>query len=150
MPVKSRGGKRLWKRLAISGSGTRREDERVNHSLRIENLNDDIETGVGRLPWDNGASCDVSSAGERPVCGLGGVRCKGGVSPSQALAWNRRTCRLGTVGQGVAPWLRETGERREKPANARCSKGNLRTNLSATPVGSSLVPGSARILGQTR
>jgi len=79
MPVKSRGGKRLWKRPAISGSGTRREDERVNHSLRIEILNDDIETRVGVQPWDKGAPCGVSSAGERPVCGLGGVRCRGGV-----------------------------------------------------------------------
>ena len=33
------------------------------------------------------------SVGELPVCGPGGVRCIGGVSSSQALAWNRRTCR---------------------------------------------------------
>jgi hypothetical protein len=41
----------------------------------------------------------VSSARERPACGLGGVRCKGGVSSLQALAWNRRTCRLDTDDQ---------------------------------------------------
>jgi hypothetical protein len=41
----------------------------------------------------------VPSAGERPACGPGGARCKGGVSSSQALAWNRRTCRLDTDGQ---------------------------------------------------
>jgi hypothetical protein len=33
------------------------------------------------------------SARELPVCGSGGARCIGGVSSSQALAWNRRTCR---------------------------------------------------------
>ena len=36
------------------------------------------------------------SAGERPACGPGDARCKGGVSSSRALAWNRRTCRLDT------------------------------------------------------
>ena len=35
----------------------------------------------------------ASSAGERPACGLGGARCIGGVSSSQALVRNRRTCR---------------------------------------------------------
>ena len=30
---------------------------------------------------------------------LGGVRCRGGVSSSQALAWNRRTCRPDSDGQ---------------------------------------------------
>jgi hypothetical protein len=54
------------------------------------------------------ARLGVPSAGERPVCGPGGARCKGGVSSSQALAWNRRTCRLDTNGQlkGVMsdPW----------------------------------------------
>ena len=33
------------------------------------------------------------SVGELPVCGPDGARCIGGVSSSQALAWNRRTCR---------------------------------------------------------
>ena len=44
-------------------------------------------------------------AGELPVCGPGGVRCIGGVSSSQALAWNRRTCRLDSDGQLC--WSRE-------------------------------------------
>ena len=39
------------------------------------------------------ARCGGSSVGELPVCGPGGARCIGGVSSSQALAWNRRTCR---------------------------------------------------------
>ena len=39
------------------------------------------------------------SAGERPACGPGGVRCIGGVSSSQALVWNRRTCRPDSAGR---------------------------------------------------
>ena len=39
------------------------------------------------------------SVGELPVCGPGGARCIGGVSSSQALAWNRRTCRPDRDGQ---------------------------------------------------
>ena len=38
------------------------------------------------LPWVRGLA----------ACCPGGVRCIGGVSSSQALAWNRRTCRLDT------------------------------------------------------
>jgi hypothetical protein len=52
--------------------------------------------------------CGVPSARELPVCGPGGVRCKGGVSSLQALAWNRRTCRLDigdqSKGATLAPW----------------------------------------------
>ena len=40
------------------------------------------------------------SVGELPVCGPGGARCIGGVSSSQALAWNRRTCRPDSDGRG--------------------------------------------------
>ena len=39
------------------------------------------------------------SAGERPACCPGVARCRGGVSSSWALAWNRRTCRPGRGGQ---------------------------------------------------
>ena len=55
------------------------------------------------------------SARRRPACSPGGVRCEGGVISLQALAGNRRTCRLDTDGQSkwvtVAPWLREGGPR---------------------------------------
>jgi hypothetical protein len=50
------------------------------------------------------------SVGELPVCGPGGVRCIGGVSSSQALAWNRRTCRPDSDDQmrvKFARWSRE-------------------------------------------
>ena len=45
------------------------------------------------------------SVGELPVCGPGGARCIGGVSSSQALAWNRRTCRPDRDGRCF--WPRE-------------------------------------------
>jgi hypothetical protein len=61
-----------------------------------------------RLPRDKGTPHGVSGARELPVCGPGGVRCKGGVSSLQALVWNRRICRLDTFGQSKwvmsAPW----------------------------------------------
>jgi hypothetical protein len=69
----------------------------------------------------------VPRARELPACGPGGVRCIGGVSPSQALAWNRRTCRLGTVGQSKwamsAPWLREGGPQAANTARGRVPRG---------------------------
>lgn len=52
--------------------------------------------GMGLGPQDKGAPSGVPSAGELPVCGPGGARCIGGVSPSWALAWKWRTCRLDT------------------------------------------------------
>jgi len=51
----------------------------VNHCWRIENVNDDIETGAARLPRDEGTPFGVSGARELPARGLGGVRCKGAV-----------------------------------------------------------------------
>src|SRR5271156_1867090 len=52
-----------------------------------------------RLPRDQGAPLGVSGTRELPARGPGGVRSKGGVSSLQALAWNRRICRLDTNGQ---------------------------------------------------
>jgi len=70
---------------------------------------------------------DVPRARELPACGLGGVRCIGGVSSSQALAWNRRTCRLGTVGQSKwvmsAPWPRKGGPQAATTARGRVPRG---------------------------
>ncbi len=69
--------------------------------------------GVVLGPWDKGTPFGVPLARERPACCPGGARCKGGVSSSWALAWNRRTCRLDTDGQSkwvlLAPWLRQGG-----------------------------------------
>ena len=45
------------------------------------------------------ARCGGPSVGELSVCGPGGARCIGGVSSSQALAWNRRTCRCDRDGR---------------------------------------------------
>jgi hypothetical protein len=62
-------------------------------------MSDDIETRAVTYPWDYGVRICAPSVGELPACGPSGVRCKGGVSSSQALAWNRRTCRLDMNGQ---------------------------------------------------
>ena len=65
----------------------------------------------------------VPSARRRPACPPGGARCKGGVSSSQALVRNRRTCRLDTDGQlkwvRSAPWPQEGGPRPEEPGRGR-------------------------------
>ena len=64
----------------------------------------------GRYPasGQGRAQAGVSGARELPGRGPGGVRCRGGVSSLQALARNRRICRLDTNDRlhGVlsAPW----------------------------------------------
>ena len=58
-----------------------------------------------------------SSVGELAVCGPGGARCIGGVSSSQALAWNRRTCRPDRDGWGF--WPREGEPQAADTASAR-------------------------------
>jgi hypothetical protein len=78
----------------------------------------------------------ASSAGKRPACGPGGVRCKGGASSSQALAWNRRTCRLGTDGQGYCLAARgrtQRGRNRGGQSTAR-HRGGLARNSDEGPV----------------
>ena len=53
------------------------------------------------------------SARKQPACSPGGARCEGGVSSSQALVRNRRTCRPDSDGQSKwalgAPWSQEGG-----------------------------------------
>ena len=79
--------------------------------------------GTISAPGQRHAMC-VPSAWGRPACRSGGVRCIGGVSSSQALAWNRRSCRLDTDGQlkwvSCAPWLREGG-----PQPAETGRGRV-------------------------
>jgi hypothetical protein len=66
------------------------------------------------------------SARRRPACSPGGARCKGGVSSSQALVGNRRTCRLDTDGQHKwvkgAPWSREGGPQPGETGRGRVPK----------------------------
>ena len=71
------------------------------------------------------------SAEKLTACCLGGVRCRGGVSPSRALARNRRTCRLDAAGQGVVAWPRK-GE----PRAAETASGGvpMRGTGAARPV----------------
>src|SRR5580692_11724360 len=61
--------------------------------------------GLGLVPGTKAHLVGAPSARELPACGPGGARCKGGVSSSQALAWNRRTCRPDTGGQPEWPDL---------------------------------------------
>ena len=78
--------------------------------------------GECRTPGTKARRGGVPSAGGRPACCPGGARCRGGVSSSQALARNRRTCRPDSGGQvtGAAPaWLREGGPRAADTASGR-------------------------------
>jgi hypothetical protein len=81
----------------------------------------------------------VPSAGERPACGPGGARCKGGVSSSQALARNRRTCRLDTDGQGrcglAARGRTPSGGNREGQSTARHRGGPARSSEEGPVMG---------------
>ena len=57
------------------------------------------------------------SVGELPVCGPDGARCIGGVSSSQALAQNRRTCRPDRDGRCF--WPQEGEPQAANTASAR-------------------------------
>jgi len=78
--------------------------------------------GIAELPGQRRALRGVLSVRGLPVCCSGGARCRGGVSSSQALAWNRRTSRLDSDGQWKwvwsAPWSRE-GERQGRDTPRR-------------------------------
>ena len=137
MPVKSRGGKRLRRRPATSGSGERREDEHVRTTADAsKDIKSASKPGLGTRPGDKGPPYGGPSAGELPACGPGGARCKGGVSSSQALAWNRRTCRPDTGGQpewpNLACWPRRgrtpSGRNREGQSTAGYRGGTARSS----------------------
>jgi hypothetical protein len=125
-PVKSRGGERSGKRPGETGSGERREDEHVRTTA---DASKDIQMAsklrIGTRPWDKGAPAGGPSARELPARGPGGARCKGGVSSSQALARNWRTCRLDTDGQPVMPgaWPREGGPQAADTVRGRVPRG---------------------------
>ena len=83
--------------------------------------------GQGVSPGTKVCLCGAPSAKERPACGLGSARCKGGVSLSQALAWNKGTCRLGTDGRHkwvmVAPRSQEGDPRSAGTGSGRVPRG---------------------------
>ncbi len=88
-----------------------------NRKLMASKLGADGTPGIkacpGGMPW----------ARRRAVCCPGGARCRGGVSSSRALAWNRRTSRFDTDGQlkwvQVAPWSREGEPQAAETASGR-------------------------------
>ena len=103
--VKSRGRERCGK--VPTGSG-QVSDEKTNmcEPLLTHRNAESWHQNRGRsVTLGQRRATGVPSAGELPVCGPGGVRCKGGVRSSQALAWNRRTCRPDSDGQSKWVWL---------------------------------------------
>jgi hypothetical protein len=82
--------------------------------------------GAGEPSGTKTRHSGVSSARRRPACWPGDTRCKGGVSSSQALAWNSRTCRLDSDGQlkwvWLAPWSREGGPQAAETVSGRVPK----------------------------
>src|SRR5437016_13926955 len=86
---------------------------------------DGIKTGVARKPRDKG-----TPGGARPQPGgfparrPGGARCRGGVSSSQALAWNGRTCCLRAVVR--SKWARKAPRTQEgDPQAAHTARGRV-------------------------
>ena len=71
-----------------------------------------IETGI--CGWSRDKGSPRWALSQLPVCGPGGARCIGG---SQALAWNRRTCRPDRDGRGF--WPREGEPQAANTASAR-------------------------------
>jgi len=124
--VKSRGGERCGKGPAGPGQVS---DEKTN---MCEPLLTHRKTSRRRRNRGSGlvlgtkASGETSSSSVRelPACGPDGVRCKGGVSSSQALAWNRRTCRLDTNGRlkGV---MSDPGHQEGEPHVVKATRGRV-------------------------
>ena len=93
------------------------------------------------------------SVGELAVCGSGGARCIGGVSSSQALAWNRRTCRPDRDGRRF--WPREGEPQAADSASASTDAGHrggpVRSSGEGPVMGSEAKgPGSSRSFGGQR
>jgi len=77
-------------------------------------------------PGERRVRLGVLWARELPACGPGDARCRGGVSSSQALAWNRRTCRPDTD-PAVHLALTPPGRREGGPQAADTVSGRVPT-----------------------
>ena len=142
--VKSRRGERPGKGPARPGQVS---DEKTNMCEPLlthrKTSNRHQNPGLGLVPGTKARLMGVPSAGERPACGPGGARCKGGVSSSQALAWNRRTCRPDTGGQpewpNLACWPRRgrtpSGRNREGQSTAGHRGGTARSSGEGPVIG---------------
>jgi len=80
--------------------------------------------GRARAPGQRRAQYGVPSARGRPACCHGGARCRGGVSSSQALAWNRRTSRPDTA-MAVQMGEEPPGRREGGPQAASTASGRV-------------------------
>jgi hypothetical protein len=89
--------------------------------------------GLGVTPGKRALLYGASGARERPACGPGGARCKGGVSSSQALVGNKRSCRLDTDDQSkwvtFATWSREGGLQLAETRRGRVPRGTVADRL---------------------
>ncbi|MEA2589091.1 MAG: hypothetical protein QOH66_2018, partial [Actinomycetota bacterium] len=126
--VKSRGGERWGKRPATSGSGERREDEHVQTTADASKQTMTAsKPGWCANPGTKAHRAVRPQSGGFPACRPGGARCIGGVSSSQALAWNGRTCRLRTVIRSKwasnAPRVREGDPQAADTARGRVPGG---------------------------
>lgn len=100
-------------------------DEKTNMSEPL--LTHRNKSTLTSKPWVEGShgiktvSVKRPGARELPKCGSSGVRCKDGVSSSQALVENRRTCR---VNSKILPWVYELKRQylKRKPTNGRNHK----------------------------
>ena len=93
------------------------------------------------VPGQRRAFRGAPSARGRPACGPGGARCIGGVSSSQALVWNRRTCRpdsddrkCGEVCLPVARGRTTSGDRREWQSTDAGHRGGPARSSDEGPV----------------
>lgn len=74
--------------------------------------------GAQLTPGTKVRSSGAPSARRRPVCCPGGVRCRGGVSSSRALARNRRSC-VPIVATSLNGWRSHPLVPKGRPASGR-------------------------------
>ncbi len=122
--VKSRGGERCGKGPSRAGQVCDEKTNVCEPLLTHRKAKTAPKPGAIRTSGTKARPRGVLSARGRPACCPGGVRCIGGVSSLQALAWNRRTCRPDTDSAvHVADWRHPAGERedpeRQKPWRGR-------------------------------
>ena len=142
-PVKSRGGERCGKGPLSAGQVC---DEKTNvcepllTHRKAERWH--RNRGGAEFPGQRRAVAGVPSARGRPACCPGGARCRGGVSSSQALAWNRRTCRpdsdgqveMGEVGPLAARGRTASGGHRERQSTDAGHRGGTARSSDEGPV----------------
>ena len=110
-------------------------DEKTNMSepLLIASIDGTMASKPGRriVPGTKARQQDVPVARGLPACCPGGARCRGGVSSSLALGWNRRTSRLDTV-MVVQMGQEPPGRQEGGPQAANAVSGRVPTRGTGT------------------